>query len=169
MPSRKPNHADADLVLKLYDLRREPVMRESRQAMLRWMPKSFDDVRAVMDFAHPDNAAYRQVSSFFEYSFSFAHHGIVPADFLAEFSGEGLLLFAKIEPFLGELRAATAPTAFGHAEWLTKNSKWAKARMKLFRARIAAARDGDGGAKPAAQPKVQGPKPKKRGRKGRGK
>ena len=57
MSARKPNHQDADLILKLYDLRREAVMRESRLAIVQWTPQSFDDVKAITDFNHPSNAA----------------------------------------------------------------------------------------------------------------
>jgi hypothetical protein len=110
MPQRKPTHADADLVLKLYDLRREALMRESRKTLLRWVPRSFEEVRAIADLQHPDNAAWRQVTSYFEYAFGFARHGIVPVDFLAEYNGEGLLLYAKIEPYLAQFRAEVAPT-----------------------------------------------------------
>ena len=103
MTVNRPTHADAELVLKLYDLRREPLMRESRSALLRWIPRSFGDLRAIVDFEHPDNAAWRQVSSYFEYAYGLARHGIVPADFLAEYTSEGLLLYAKVEPFLAQL------------------------------------------------------------------
>ncbi|HRV81679.1 MAG TPA: hypothetical protein P5218_09595, partial [Planctomycetota bacterium] len=140
MSTRKPNHADAQLMLQLYDLRREVVMRESRGKMLRWVPKSFADVQELTNFEHPDNAAWRQVGSYFEMAFGMARHGIVPADFVAENNGEGLLLFAKMEPFLEEYRAHTSGSAFGNAEWLAKNSKWAKKRLELFRARLATMR-----------------------------
>ena len=171
MGTRKPNHADAELVLKLYELRREEVMRASRLTIVKWTPQSFDDVRAIMNFEHPDNAAWRQVSSYFEYAFGFARHGIVPADFLAEYNGEGLLLYAKIAPFLAELRAATAPTAFGNTEWVVKKSKWAKNRVALFQKRLAAMRapDADADAAKAAGAGANGKskskprKPKKKG------
>jgi hypothetical protein len=136
MSKKKPSHADAHLVLELYDLRREAVMRESRKTMVAWLPRSFDDVKAVTDFAHPSNAAWRQVSSYFEMAFGFARHGIVPADFLAEYTGEGLLLYAKIEPHLKRIRKELSPTAFTNTEWIAKKSPFARERMKLFRKRI---------------------------------
>ena len=138
MPTSQPTHADADLVLKLYDLRREALMRLSRQKILQWMPQKFEDLRAIVDLQHPDNAAWRQVSSYFEYAFGFARHGIVPPDFLAEYNGEGLLLYAKIEPFLAQFRAEIAPTAFGNSEWIVQNSAFARGRLELFRKRLAA-------------------------------
>lgn len=140
MTNRPPTHADADLVLKLYDLRREAVMRASRKTLLGWVPTSFEDVRALTNLEHPDNAAWRQVSSFYEYAFGFARHGIVPPDFLAEYNGEGLLLYAKIEPFLAQFRAELAPTAFLNAEWVVHNSAWARERLVLLRARVAKSR-----------------------------
>jgi hypothetical protein len=165
MSNRKPNHADAELVLRLYDLRREPVMRESRKAMLRFLPKTFEEVQAVTSFEHPDNAAWRQVSSYFEYAFGFARHGIVPADFLAEYNGEGFLLYAKIEPFLAQYRAATSATAFGNAEWVVKHSSFARKRVELFRARLATQR----GEVAAASATGAGKKAKKSKDKRRGK
>jgi hypothetical protein len=136
MSSRKPKHADAELILKLYDLRREPVMRESRKTIAQWTPKSFSDIQAVVEQSHPANTAWRQVSSYFEMAFGFARHGIVPADFLAENAGEGLLLYAKIEPYLADFRREISPTGFRNAEWLVKKSASAAERMKLFRKRL---------------------------------
>lgn len=138
MSKKKPSHADAHLVLELYELRREAVMRESRSAIAAWLPRSFDDVLAITKLDDPHNAAWRQVSSYFEMAFGFARHGIVPADFLAEYTGEGLLLFAKIEPHLKEFRKRISPTAFRNAEWLVKKSPTAQERMRLHRKRVAA-------------------------------
>ena len=138
MAKKKPNHADAELVLKLYDLRREAVMRESRRTIAGWLPRSYEDVVAITKMDDPKNAAWRQVSSYFEMAYGFARHGIVPADFLAENSGEGLLLFAKIEPHLKTFRKQYSPTAFQNSEWLVKKSPVARARLKLFKTRLAA-------------------------------
>ncbi len=134
--AKKPNHADAQLILKLYDLRREPVMRESRKTIAGWLPRSFEDVLAITKAEDPRNAAWRQVSSYFEMAYGFARHGIVPADFLAENTGEGLLLYAKLEPHLKAFRKATAPTAFRNSEWLVKKSPYAAERVKLFKKRV---------------------------------
>ena len=47
MSKKKPSHADPELILRLYDLRREAVMRESRRTITGWFPKSFEDVLAI--------------------------------------------------------------------------------------------------------------------------
>lgn len=133
-----PDHHDADLVLKLYDLRREAVMRQSRDAMVRFLPRSYQDVIALSKPDHPQNAAWRQVSSYFEMAYGFARHGVVHPDFLAENTGEGLLLFAKVQPYLEQFRKEYAATAFTNAEWLVNNSASAKQRLEMFKKRIAA-------------------------------
>lgn len=131
------DHHDAELCLKLYDLRREAVMRQSRDAIAKFLPRSFEDLIALTKPDHPQNAAWRQVSSYFEMAYSFARHGVAHADFLAENNAEGLLLFAKVKPYLKELREKTSPTAFFNAEWLAANSDSAKQRVAIFEKRIA--------------------------------
>jgi hypothetical protein len=131
------DHHDAELVLKLYDLRREGVMRASRDAIGKFFPKSYEELVAVTKPEHPHNAAWRQVSSYFEMAYSFARHGVMQPDFLAENSGEGLYLFAKVEPHLARLRAETSPYAFANAEWLVAHSASAALRMDVFRKRVA--------------------------------
>jgi hypothetical protein len=133
----KPDHHDAELVLKLYDLRREAVMRQSRAAIAQWVPRGWDDFIAVTKPDHPHNAAWRQVSSYFEMAYGFARHGVVNPDFLAENTGEGMFLFAKVHPHLARFRTETAPTAFMNAEWLVNNSASARLRFELFQKRVA--------------------------------
>ena len=64
MAKKKPSHADANLILKLYDLRREAVMRESRKTMGSWLPRSFEDVKEIATANDQRNAAWRQVTSY---------------------------------------------------------------------------------------------------------
>ncbi len=114
-----PDYQDADLVIKLYKLRRDPVMRESRAAISRdFWPKSFADVKAMSDRTNPVNPAWRQVTSYWEMVFGMARHGIVHPDYLAETSGEGLYLFAKVQPYLAQYRAEIRSNAFVNAEWM---------------------------------------------------
>jgi hypothetical protein len=133
-----PDHHDAEIVLRLYALRTEAVMRESRQAINRdFWPKTWEEVQAVMKADHPLNAAFRQTGSYWEMVYAMARHGIVHADFLLESNGEGLLLFARIKPFLQQYREATNPLSFRNAEWIATHSEMGKARMTVLDARVA--------------------------------
>jgi len=133
-----PDHHDAELLIQVYDLRREAVMRESRRAILRdFWPKSWPDVQAVLAGEHPHNPAYRQVASYWEMVYSFARHGIVHPAFWLENNAEGLFLFAKVEPFLGELREASGAQAFRNAEWVTRECADGRAIYERIRGRVA--------------------------------
>jgi hypothetical protein len=133
---KTPDHHDAQIVLELYDLRREAVMRQSRETLFKFLPRSYEDFLAITQPTHPDNAAFRQVSSYFEMAYGFARHGVVNPDMLAEGTGEGLILFAKVRPHLERFRKEVSPTAFLNAEWLVENSASAQLRYELFRKRF---------------------------------
>ena len=132
-----PDHHDAELVLRLYELRREPVMRESRHAITRtFWPASLDDVLAVVKPDHPLNAAFRQVGSYWEMAYGMAKHGVIHTDFLLESGAEGLFLFARVEPFLAEYRARVSPRAFANAEWVATHSELGQQMLATFRNRV---------------------------------
>jgi hypothetical protein len=132
-----PDHHDAELIIKLYDLRREPVMRESRSAVnTKFWPRSFDEVLAVTKADHPLNAAFRQAHTYWEMVYSMAKFGIVHADFMMESCGEGMYLFAKMEPYVAQYREQINPIAFRNAEWIATNSAAAKRSLELYRKRV---------------------------------
>ena len=139
MPKDYPDHHDADLVLKLYDIRRETVMRASRLTMNKWMPVTFDDVAEIAKPDHPSNAAFRQVMGYWEMAFNMARHGVIHAEFLAEMSGEGLSFYAKVERFVEDLRKAGSPLAFKNSEWVAANTDMGKEMMPVYRTRVAKA------------------------------
>jgi hypothetical protein len=136
MSKAVPDHHDAELVLRLYELRRETVMRQSRDTMGRWYPRTWEDFIAVTEPGHPSNAAWRQVSSYWEMAYGFAKHGIVNPDFLAENAGEGFFLFAKVHPHLERFRRDVSPTAFTNVEWLLGASAVARQRFELIKTRV---------------------------------
>lgn len=106
----------ADLILKLYDLRREDTMREARNWIFAFNPTSADDYwNTMMD---PKVGAYlRMVTSYWEMAASFVNHGAIDAELFNDTNGEHIMVFAKIEPFLAELRERFQnPEAFKHLE-----------------------------------------------------
>jgi hypothetical protein len=133
----RPDHHDADLALKVYDLRREPVMRDARNAInFSFWPRSFDEVAAVMKADHPLNSAWRQTSTYWEMVYAMPRHGIVNPEYWIESNGEGLFLFAKVAPFLAEVRTHSSPTAFRNAEWLATETAEGRARFAIISERV---------------------------------
>lgn len=138
MPKDYPDHHDAELVLKLYELRREPLLREARKAMNAWYPKTLDDFMKITKPDHPENAAFRQVTGYWEMAFGMARHGVIHAEFLIENTGEGLWFYARVERFVAEFRKATSPRAYVNSEWVAANTEFGKEVMPRYRARLEA-------------------------------
>jgi hypothetical protein len=132
-----PDHHDAELVLRLYDLRRDPVMRESRDSLnAQFLPRTFEDVAAIAKADHPMNRAYRQVSTYWEMAYGLIKHGALNADLAMESNGEGMLLLAKVWPFLERIRAELNPRAFRNAEWVASQTDAGRYVFGIFQARI---------------------------------
>jgi hypothetical protein len=106
-----PTHADADLILKLYDLRREPEMRKARKWMLEtFWPESLDDInKIVAGFGSQDNAWFRQVLGYWEMAASFVLAGVLDGDLLLDSSGEMWFIYTKFKPLLAEIRKTLHP------------------------------------------------------------
>jgi hypothetical protein len=137
MSKETPDHHDAELAFRAYDLRREPVMRESRAAINRdFWPKSYAEALAVTKADHPLNAAWRQTSTYWEMVYGVVKHGIVNPDYFMESSGEGLFLFARVAPYLEEFRRDVSPAAFQNAEWVAKNTAAGQRLFAMFSARV---------------------------------
>ena len=96
-------YKSADLLLKLYEMRRESVMREARNWMMGFFPESANDVMQVMLDAQ-QGAYFRMVVTYWDMACSFVNHGAIDEAMFSDVSGERVVVFAKVEPFLEELR-----------------------------------------------------------------
>ena len=93
----------ADLIIKLYDLRRETVMREARNWMFTFNPSSAEEIGGTM--MDPEVGPYlRMVLSYWDMVAGFVNHGAIDADMFNDTNGEHLFAFARIEPYLNEMR-----------------------------------------------------------------
>jgi hypothetical protein len=136
MSKERPDHADAQLVIQLYDLRREPVMRNSRDTLnTKFMPRTFEEILAITKGDHPMNAAWRQITSYWEMVYGMPKHGIVHPEYFMENTGEGLLTFVKVEPHLARYRQEISQLAFLNTEWVATNTDRGRRLMDLFRKR----------------------------------
>ena len=106
----------ADLILKLYDLRREKTMREARNWIFSFNPTSADDFEKTM--MDPEVGGYlRMVTSYWDMAAALVNHGAIDADMFKDTVGEHVMVFAIIEPFLADLRAKwEMPESFANLE-----------------------------------------------------
>ncbi len=138
MPSATP--ADAELILKLYEMRREPEMRKARNWFLTFWPESTEDyVKIGMAMGSQENAWLRQVTSYWEMVAALVQHGTLNRELFLEpsISGELFFMFSKIEPFLKELREKmNSPTAFSNVEKVIKSTPESTQRFKMTQERV---------------------------------
>ncbi|HEU4594720.1 MAG TPA: hypothetical protein VFS10_06095 [Pyrinomonadaceae bacterium] len=121
----------AELILKLYELRREEVMREARDWFATFNPSSADE---VFDAARGEHSAYyRMVTSYWEMACSFVNHGAIDEEMFNDANGEQAFVFAKLHPFLEELRARTHPQALRHLEQAVMRLPEAEKRLERMR------------------------------------
>jgi hypothetical protein len=142
---RKPTTDDARLILELYDLRREPELRKARQWwLITFWPKNADDfVKVATAMGTEENNWLRQVGSYWGIAVSFVANGVVSEKlfFQVPFCGEMYFIFAKVRPFLTELREKmNNPELFLAIEKTILGSKLARAQFEKVEARVAAMR-----------------------------
>jgi hypothetical protein len=99
---------EAGLILNLYNLRREETMRKARDWFFRdFNPQSFADFNATMFGEHSGHL--RMVVSYWEMAAALVNNGAISLELFADSNGEHIGVFSKIEPLLGEIRAAYGP------------------------------------------------------------
>lgn len=103
----------ADLILKLYELRREEKMREARNWMISFFPESAEDITKAM-MNTETSAYYRMVTSYWNMVASFVNHGAIDVEMFDETHGEHIVVFSKVEPFLEELRQTSGNPKYLH-------------------------------------------------------
>src|SRR3989440_1536684 len=140
--AKKPTVDEARLILELYDLRREPELRKARQWWLTtFWPKDADEfMKVAMDFGSQENNWLRQVGSYWGIATSFVLNGVVSEKLFFEpaFCGELYFMFAKVRPFLKELREkAKNPDLFLMSEKAILGSKLGRAQFAKVEPRVA--------------------------------
>jgi hypothetical protein len=132
-------YESARLNLQLFELRREPVLREARAWFLAdFTPESFAELAALAGGAR--NASFRMVLGYWDMAASLVTGGAIDAAAFLAAHGEVFLTFAKVHPFLAELRAATGEPDFcRHVEAVVLAAPEAATTMARRRAAAVAA------------------------------
>ena len=139
--AKKPTVPDAQLILQLYDLRREAEMRKARNWWAaEFFPQNADDFLKVSSaMGTQENAWLRQVGGYWGIVTSFVLQGVLNEDLFLQpgFSGELFLIYAKIHPFVKELREKLGdPEAFLNLEKAVTRTKWGKNRLQFMIKRV---------------------------------
>jgi hypothetical protein len=138
---KKATATDAQLIMQLYDLRREAEMRKARSWWFgEFWPQTADDfLKIAFHMGSQENNWLRQVNGYWSMAASFVLHGALNEELFIQpaVSGEMFVLFAKVHPFLKELREkAGDPEMFGNIEKVITGSKYGRERLKFMIKRV---------------------------------
>jgi hypothetical protein len=144
--SKKPTSADAQLILQLYDLRREAEIRKARNWWLvTFWPESAEDFMKVGSaLGTQENNWLRQAAGYWSMSASLVLSGAINQELFLDpsVSGEMFFIFAKVKPFLGELRTKMKnPRMFANIEKLINSTKQGREWLKYVEGQVASRRE----------------------------
>ena len=131
---------DADLIIKLYDLRRDETMRKARNYFaFEFFPKSVDDVKEILTNIqeYPEqNAYFRQVISYWEMVAAMVNHGSIDQALFFDTNGEFFGVWAKIGDFIEDLRASFGPQFLINLEKLIAAAPDGAKRVQIMKERF---------------------------------
>lgn len=152
-------HEQVNLMLRLYEMRREDVMRQARAWYLKdFHPKSAEDVMRICPPGSKENAYLRQVASYWEMVANIVSLGLIDEEFFFENSGEQWVVWEALRPIANEWRAAFKnPHAWEKLEqhckrletWREKRAPGSREAMRQMMARMVAKEPAFPAAKPA--------------------
>jgi hypothetical protein len=123
----------AQLNLKLFDMRREPVLREARYWWIdQFTPATFEELVTIAGGER--NAAFRMVAGYWDMAASMVTFGAIDADMFRAAHGEIYATIAKVHPFLAQLRAASGiPEFLRNAERVVTEYEGGIERLQMLR------------------------------------
>ena len=93
----------AELIMRLYELRREEKMREARAWFISFFPESSDDILRTM-IEEATSAKYRMVTTYWDMAAGFVIRGAIDEEMFFDSGGEAWVVFSKIQPFVAGIR-----------------------------------------------------------------
>lgn len=129
-------YESADLLVKLYELRREATMREARNWYFReFNPASADEIMAIM--GGPNSGHFRMVTSYWDMAASFVANGAIDEKMFNDANGEQIGVYVKIERFLAEFRTKLGnPAYLANLEKIVLRRPGIQESIANFRARF---------------------------------
>jgi len=124
------SHSDVDIILRLYDIRREPVMREARKFVcFDFWPASFDDLGKLFAAGGKEFGYFRQVTSYWDMAISFVARGALDPNLFLDNANEMIFTYAKLKPFLPALRENVSPQFWKRIEDFITSTPEAQQRL----------------------------------------
>lgn len=120
----KPTQRDVEIILKLYEMRREPEMRRARTYLLtEFSATSWDELRAHYMTGDEMDRHFRMATSYWEMVASFVNRGLLNEELVFDTQGEGLFIWNKIKPVIAGARAQIRPTYLWNLERMARRQQ----------------------------------------------
>ena len=135
---KKATAQDAQALMQLYDLRRDPTLRAARKFMAEFWPQNGDEFKALFrEFGSERNSWARQCLTYWDMAAAMVLHGAIQEDLFFAVNGEPFFLFAKYGHYLDSLRKEYIPDFLVNLEQLAKRPQ-GKQKVKQFQSLIEA-------------------------------
>ncbi len=140
---RKPTHADAELLLHLYEMRREPELRRARKwFMSEWTPGTWADVKARYLSNEDEDRWFRMTTSYWEMLGTIVNRGVLHAELFFDHTGEDIVTWNKIAKLVPDARADIRPTyLFQFEKLVADHLAYRKRTLEAAKKKVAAAAD----------------------------
>ena len=146
-----PTAKDAELILRLFEMRREPEMRRARAFMIsEFTATSWDEIRPQFLTGSDLDRHFRMVATYWEMVAAFVNQGVIDEDLFFDTHGEHLVIWSKIAPMIADARKHVRPTylwnlermARRHLEWRERSYGTAAKVIESGSALLGAKRSG---------------------------
>ena len=126
---RKPTPADADLLLRLYELRREPELRRARRWFVaEFEPTGWEPIHARYLSHSDEDRWFRMTTSYWEMVATLVNRGLLHAELFFDHTGEDVVVWKRCQPWIAGARAALRPTYLFQLERLVREHEAYRAR-----------------------------------------
>jgi hypothetical protein len=131
---------EAELILKLYELRRETVMREARAYVGgAFLPESAEDLVQIVSAGNQQSSFVLQVYGYWDMVAGFVLHGALSAELVYGTCQEMYFQYAKIQPYLaGFKEAMNLPEWLSNLEQVAEASEQGRQRVETMRKNLSA-------------------------------
>ena len=131
---------DVELILKLYELRRDPEMRRARAFMIsEFNAKSWEEIRPHYLTGDDIDRHFRMATSYWEMVAAFVNRGLLNEDLFFDTHGEDIVVWRKIEAIVKQARKQIRPTWLWNLERMARRHQaWRDRSYKIAGKTIAA-------------------------------
>jgi len=107
----KPTHGDAELLLHLYEMRREPELRRARKwLMSEFKATTWADIKSRYLSNVDEDRWFRMTTSYWEMLATMVNRGVLHAELFFDHTGEDIVTWDRIKTLIPDARADIRPT-----------------------------------------------------------